>query len=609
MVMPDLRYAHLILPMVLAVTTASRQISEGDETFATPFGLPADAPEEASQFLKLVSRQSSGVLWPEYNYEGIGKPGARSKGSKMNMNASINSISFSLQSDPRVFTATKPEKHNSAVSKVVCLFVNRNAGGRFGERLLSFNQGKDLGRARALRVGLKFRTRRQQNLFSWFGTKQQQQQPSESASQREHVLQVLLFDMLDGCSRKMGVHALRRLRCASDGQCQDGDGLPSADIMQECSSEFQALQDVIEPIRFQEDSGSRDVRAVAAGGDGTITWLIDELYKVADPPVKVPVGAIPLGTGNDLSRQLNTPAGTLSCRGAGTANALASNGDLAALPGLVEVLAKHALAPSATFDVWNVVVKTHSGGDLLEMREGKLASIGFRCTKRAGDSRCEEMQQTMGNYASIGFESLIGLEFEKWRSGQTNNTQTQNMMKYVELGAKYTLGMDESPDFPFLKYQPLRDSIARMDDDLDSHTVRSLLSCDPSKDTYVGGPYRSLMFTNVECLGGGYRKWPLRPEFPQPSLDDGLVEALAFRSPLTLGVTSSTVEDSCAIGRYHGPTITFRGEEAMAAFQVDGEYYAGKKLMSMTIMHREQISVIKLGKGNTIRIGNPTIVF
>eukprot|EP00928_Gymnodinium_smaydae_P029004 TRINITY_DN2196_c0_g1_i6.p1 TRINITY_DN2196_c0_g1~~TRINITY_DN2196_c0_g1_i6.p1 ORF type:complete len:615 (-),score=38.51 TRINITY_DN2196_c0_g1_i6:163-1941(-) len=592
MALPVFRYAYVILPTVMAAKLGSHQGSLADGSSVTPSGLPIDAPEEASVFLESLKKQSSGNLWPQFEYENIKTPGSTDDQASMKMIVSIHRLQFSVQADSscdrRVFTVTRPEEHNSAVTKVICLFINRNSGGRYGDKLFSLNQGSHVGTARALQLEV------------------QAKQPAENT---EHVVQVLFFDMLDGCSRKMGVHALRRLRCASEGQCEDGYWLPPADVMQECSGEFQAVQHVLELIRFQEDSGSRDVRAVAAGGDGTITWLIDELYKVADPPVKVPVGAIPLGTGNDLSRQLNTPAGTLSCRGAGTANALASNGDLAALPGLVEVLAKHALAPSATFDVWNVVVKTHAGGDLMETRDGKLASIGFRCTKRAGDSRCEEMQQTMGNYASIGFESLIGLEFEKWRAAQTNNTQAQNMMVYVALGAKYTLGrgMVESPILPSLKYQALRDSIAGLSDDLDSQAVTSLLACDPSEDNLA--PYRSLMFMNVECLMGGERKWPLRADFPQPSLDDGLVEALAFRSPLTLKVTSNRLEDSCAIGRYHGPTVTFRGKETMAAFQVDGEYYAGKKLMSMTIMHREKVSVIKLGKGTKVRIGNPTIAF
>ncbi len=45
--------------------------------------------------------------------------------------------------------------------------------------------------------------------------------------------------------------------------------------------------------------------ATICGGDGTVMWVVSELLKNDIAPMSVPLAVIPLGTGNDFSRNLN----------------------------------------------------------------------------------------------------------------------------------------------------------------------------------------------------------------------------------------------------------------------------------------------------------------
>ncbi|CAK0813055.1 unnamed protein product [Prorocentrum cordatum] len=380
----------------------------------------------------------------------------------------------------------------------------------------------------------------------------------------------------------------------------------------------------------------RDLAARGAAGGG------------AGNPVRVPVGVIPLGTGNDLSRQLGTLAGAPRCSGAGSAEAPEITPPSGRLVGpdmgaFMEVMAKFALAPATEFDLWEAVVDVHEAGRLEEVKrkegeaEARLEPMGHNCRRRAEDGRCLQMRHSMINYASLGFESLIGLEFEKWRSERSDTSQLRNKLKYAELGLRYTMpGImgSESRDFPGLRYQSLSSFMRSLQDGAPRSQARggsSVLessrgvsressqaseaavsgemqrargqmqrsnstgpACDPT-----GSEYSSMVFMNVECIMGGERKWP-RDVPVQPSFDDQKLEALAFTSPVSMKLANGFgvpgfLASTCAVGQYGRPHATFL-PGVTTAFQVDGEFYAASDIKSFELQFNQRVELLRLGK-------------
>lgn len=128
-------------------------------------------------------------------------------------------------------------------------------------------------------------------------------------------------------------------------------------------------------IRHHDLLSNSDLRAVAAGGDGTVSWVISILTRVFTGAFRPPLAIIPLGTGNDMSRSLGWGPGM----------------DNAKLRGSAELFRRiRASGNVKNVDIWNL----------------HIAPSGGAATDRQ-----------MLNYFSVGVDAEVARDFEQCRTG------------------------------------------------------------------------------------------------------------------------------------------------------------------------------------------------
>lgn len=58
------------------------------------------------------------------------------------------------------------------------------------------------------------------------------------------------------------------------------------------------------PIVKQYTDSKKKTLGIICGGDGSIMWVVSELKKYNIDPLRIPLGVLPVGTGNDFSQNL-----------------------------------------------------------------------------------------------------------------------------------------------------------------------------------------------------------------------------------------------------------------------------------------------------------------
>uniref|UniRef100_A0A6B2L8A9 Diacylglycerol kinase n=1 Tax=Arcella intermedia TaxID=1963864 RepID=A0A6B2L8A9_9EUKA len=155
---------------------------------------------------------------------------------------------------------------------------------------------------------------------------------------------------------------------------------------------------------LQEWRAIPNIRIVAAGGDGTISWVhsLVDAAGFGEVPVVVP---FPLGTANDTSRALGW-GGSYSGDNVST------------------ILSKIEVGTVIDYDLWKIRVEPTD-----KTEENKVIK-----------------ETIVGNYFSMGVDSEILLQFEQWRKENPDMTVARelNYVVYGLLGAKNMVSSYES---------------------------------------------------------------------------------------------------------------------------------------------------------------------
>lgn len=269
-------------------------------------------------------------------------------------------------------------------------------------------------------------------------------------------------------------------------------------------------------------------RVVVAGGDGTVGWVlsaIDNLKLKVCPEVYI----IPLGTGNDLSR-------VLGCGEGHSREVEVQN-----------ILTKMKTAKVVRLDRWQLEIKPqkHFG---IQMPIKRLI---------------------MNNYASIGVDALVALNFHRHRESRPMlfGSRFINKLWYFTYGTRDVLERE------------CKDLQLKIKVELDDQVVEL-----PAIEGVV--------VLNIASWGGGCFPWQNRStmgKIQEARFDDGLLEVFALYSSFHIAQLQVGLAEPLRLGQAKTVKITI--VKGSAPMQVDGEPWL-QHPGCITITHHNQANML-----------------
>ncbi|XP_061542464.1 diacylglycerol kinase theta-like isoform X3 [Phycodurus eques] len=252
-------------------------------------------------------------------------------------------------------------------------------------------------------------------------------------------------------------------------------------------------------------------RVLVCGGDGTVGWVLGELEALRHQLAcrEPPVGIVPLGTGNDLSRVLRWGAGY-------------SGEDPA------HILACADEADEVPMDRWTV---------LLDARD-------------LGENGVETFPEApkivhMSNYLGVGIDAELSLDFHQARQDDPDKftSRFHNKGVYVKAGLQ--------------KISATRSLHRELQLRVDGRDV-------PLPNI------EGLIFLNIPSWGSGADLWGSEADarYGKPSIDDGLLEVVGVTGVVHMGQVQSGLRSGIRIAQGNYVRVTLRKAFPV---QVDGE--------------------------------------
>lgn len=326
-------------------------------------------------------------------------------------------------------------------------------------------------------------------------------------------------------------------------------------------------------LRREVDQGYV-VRCIVGGGDGTVMWVVGEAERHGiNPKEQILIGIVPLGTGNDFSQHLgwggqNPPRGRL----------LANDCEL-----LEKMVRAWCKARPAFHDVWSLSFHVHEDGQIYQKEQPKAK---------------HSISTPMLLYCGIAKDAEVAYQVEMHRT----KSQLCNKLVYGLMGLRTML------HFLCCRGQRVRRVISGMYAglDTDSSAVFEYGSRKTEAPQLKSNP-EMLLFLNIDSIAGGKARklWdtsyrlgvnePLDPDLLERGQDPGdcKLEVITLRRLLRLVLPT---KDFLAGRRvFQGAPIHLvfrRTRDLLTYIQVDGESYKLLNPDTLTIEHKQQITVL-----------------
>jgi len=310
-------------------------------------------------------------------------------------------------------------------------------------------------------------------------------------------------------------------------------------------------------LKAATDAARRRIRTIVGGGDGTVMWVDSEAAKVGiDTPKRLAYGIVPLGTGNDFSR--------VAGWGGKNPKKILDN-DFHALRNLLKLWCKASWRPH---DVWNASLE-------VDESEGQIFKVVDKSEEQQSGTT---LSMPFINYFSIGQESQVGVNFDKYRT----RSQTCNLFVYACSGVTTQMNCR--------KIQHVADLISGLHAGADVDAP-VLFGYDEEHDLpqIMGNP-ESLMFLNVNSYAGGMgRFWQQDADYgtdphpPPEEVDvgadpgDGRLEVVTLPCivDIALDMVSHEAKRVHSGGPYYleffGPPEGYDCQEIYG--EIDGEFF------------------------------------
>uniref|UniRef100_A0A7E4VWJ6 Diacylglycerol kinase n=1 Tax=Panagrellus redivivus TaxID=6233 RepID=A0A7E4VWJ6_PANRE len=271
-------------------------------------------------------------------------------------------------------------------------------------------------------------------------------------------------------------------------------------------------------------------RILAAGGDGTIGWVLQclDIAKQDAACFSPPCGILPLGTGNDLARVLRWGGGY--------------TGEDSPLDILKDVID----AEDIRLDRWAVVFHEEERS---QPPTSSVAEPSPDTEQMMNNPEDQTSMIIMNNYFGIGIDADVCLQFHNKR--QTNpskfNSRLFNKTQYVKIGLQKA----------FFE-RNFKDLWKRVELEVDGKVIDL-------------PPLEGIVILNLLSWGSGANPWGTakeEPGFQKPTHYDGLLEVVGISDVSRLGLIQSKLASGIRIAQGGSIKITTKDEWPV---QVDGE--------------------------------------